>query len=279
MMKLGLITWDYRFAMGRKTCDYTGSAVMDLFGFVDRVAELGLDGFMVETEWIADDEMGKKLRERAEEYGLYIELGSWGVTVPVLERNIRMAHLLGAKVLRTALGGLRLITWNPATLEKELAAKTDDIRRAVPLLEKYQIRLAIENHQDATADELVRLIREIDSPYVGICVDTGNGLPIMENPYELIGKLVPYTMAAHFKDMTIINTSTFPAGAQILGVALGQGIFDLPRMLQMIQEYAPDINLTIETQLGPRDTPEESIKYEDGAVRESVRYAREVLKV
>jgi sugar phosphate isomerase/epimerase len=278
-MKLGLITWDYRFAMGRKVCDYNGPAVMDLFGFVDRVAELGLDGFMVESEWIPDDEMGKKLREYAEKRGLYIELGSWGVEIPVLERNIRLAHLLGAEILRTALSGLRLVTWDPVILEKELAMKTENVRRIVPLLEKYRVKLAIENHQDATSDELVTLMKQIASPCVGICVDTGNGLPIMENPYDVIRKLAPYTIAAHFKDMKIIHTGTFPAGAQLIGTALGQGIFDLPRMLRIIQEHAPDINLTIEIQLAPKETAEESIKYEDASVRESVRYAREVLKI
>jgi sugar phosphate isomerase/epimerase len=278
-MKLGLITWDYRFAMGRKVCDYNAPAVMDIFGFVDRVAELGLDGFMVEAEWILDDEMGKKLRAYAEKHGLYIELGSWGVETPVLERNIHLAHLLGAEILRTALGGLRLVTWAPATLEKELVVKTGNVRRIVPLLEKSRVKLAIENHQDATSDELVTLMKQIESPYVGICVDTGNGLPIMENPYEVVRKLAPYTIASHFKDMKIINTSTFPAGAQLIGTALGQGIFDLPRMLRIIQEHAPNINLTIEIQLSPKETAEESIKYEDIAVRESVRYAREVLKI
>jgi len=273
-MKLGLITWSYRFAMGRKPGDWFTPATMTLEGFVNRASELGLDGIMAERECIAD---ACALRRQAEAKGLYIELGSWGVDA--LEQDIRLAESLGGKVLRTALGGLRITTWDAEAIKKELKEKTEQIRKALPSLKKHKVKLALENHQDATSEEMIALLKELDSEWVGICVDTGNSLVIMENPYETVEKLAPYAFAVHFKDFKIMNTSAIPSGAKIEGVALGKGgIFDLRRMFRTIHAHAPDVNFTIECQLAPKETVAETLKYEDGSVVDSVRYLKELAK-
>ena len=44
--------------------------------------------------------------------------------------------------------------------------------------------VGIENHKDWLAAELVALIRAVDSPYVGACVDFGNNSRLLEDPDE-----------------------------------------------------------------------------------------------
>ncbi|MDO9541641.1 MAG: hypothetical protein Q7J98_04905, partial [Kiritimatiellia bacterium] len=111
------------------------------------------------------------------------------------------------------------------------------------------------------------------------CLDNGNAVPIMEDPYDDVKKLAPYAFAVHFKDYAILDTSKTPWGAKIVGVPYGQGVFDLPRMWKTIKDKAPNPNITIECTLEPKGTVAESLKYEDESVRECVRYAREVLNI
>src|SRR5579862_4912653 len=68
--------------------------------------------------------------------------------------------------------------------------------------EKHGIVIAVENHIDMLADEMVDLITSIDSPWLGVCLDTGNNLRMFEDPLEVSAKLAPFTRATHIKDLT-----------------------------------------------------------------------------
>ena len=278
-MKLGIITWSFRFAMGRKIQDYSGPQKMDIFAFIHHVKELGLDGYQCELPYLTDDERLSQIRKLNESLGLYIEVAGWGVNPNDLIPQIVKAHKVGAKVLRTALGGLRINTWDKRLLADELKEKKEQLRSVIPELKKYNIRLAVENHQDALLEEFLDILDSLDREWIGSCPDSGNNLLVAENPALAFEKLLPYAYACHFKDFTIRPTSVFPAGGIITGVALGQGIFDLHRMIEQIRRLAPHINVTIENQLEPKATPEESVEYEENCARESVRYARKVLNI
>ncbi len=278
-MKLGIITWSFRFAMGRKLQDYSGPQKMDIFAFIRHVKELGLDGYQCELPYLTDDEQISKIRKLNEQLGLYIEVAGWGANRDALISQIKKAHDVGASVLRTALGGLRLNTWDRKILAAELKEKKEQLRSVIPDLKKNNIRLAVENHQDALIDEFVEILDSLDREWIGSCPDTGNNLFVAENPSLAFETLLPYAYACHFKDFAIHPTSVFPAGGIITGVALGQGVFDLPHLMDLIRKHAPHINVTIENQLEPKATSQESVEYEEACARESVRYAREILNV
>ena len=278
-MKLGIITWSYRFAMGRKLQDYSGPQTMDIFAFIRHVKELGLDGYQCELPYLTDGEQISKIRKLNEKLGLYIEVAGWGANRDSLIEQIRKAHDVGASVLRTALGGLRIHTWDRTILAAELKEKTEQLRAVIPELKKYNIRLAVENHQDALLGEFVEILDSLDREWIGSCPDSGNNLLVAEDPSVAFETLLPYAYACHFKDFAIRPTSVFPAGGIITGVALGKGVFNLPHLMELIRKHAPHINVTIENQLEPKATPQESVEYEENCARESVRYAREILNV
>ncbi len=55
-------------------------------------------------------------------------------------------------------------------------------------LKKHRIRLAIENHEDETADEIIDVISAVDSVWIGAHCDIGNGMMAWEEPVHTVKK-------------------------------------------------------------------------------------------
>jgi sugar phosphate isomerase/epimerase len=58
-----------------------------------------------------------------------------------------------------------------------------------------------------------------------------------------VEKLAPFTFNTHFKDMAAEETET---GFQLSEVPLGEGMFDLPRMVRAIRAARPDVRFSLE---------------------------------
>ena len=81
----------------------------------------------------------------------------------------------------------------------------DSIRACLPVAEKAGVMLALENHWGLTTDidMLLRIWREVNSPWLGINADTGN---FPGDPYEGIAKLAPHA--------AIVQTKTYYGGGE-----------------------------------------------------------------
>lgn len=55
---------------------------------------------------------------------------------------------------------------------KQLVEVYEEIQAAIPVIEGTGVKLALENHTERFADEVVCLIKGTDHPLVGACVDT-----------------------------------------------------------------------------------------------------------
>ncbi|MFZ6012065.1 MAG: sugar phosphate isomerase/epimerase family protein [Bacteroidota bacterium] len=68
----------------------------------------------------------------------------------------------------------------------------DSIQQCLPTAEQYGVLLALENHWGlcSTPEGQLRIKKAIDSPWLGIMMDTGN---FLENPYDKLDMLAPYT--------------------------------------------------------------------------------------
>jgi len=110
-------------------------------------------------------------------------------------------------------------------------------------LERERLPVGIENHKDWRADELVDLLRSVDSPYLGACVDFGNNLALLEDPLEVVKKLAPFAVTTHLKDMAL---QPYPGGFELSEVPLGAGIFPLAQMIGVVRSARPDVPLCLE---------------------------------
>jgi sugar phosphate isomerase/epimerase len=114
------------------------------------------------------------------------------------------------------------------------------LRRA---FDRHRFPVGIENHKDFLTADLVRLLREVDSEYLGACVDFGNNLAMLDDPDETIERLAPYAVTTHVKDMAVVPTSD---GFELSEVPLGQGLLPLDRYVDTIRRVRPSAPFCLE---------------------------------
>jgi sugar phosphate isomerase/epimerase len=220
----------------------------DPLTFLDYCHALGAAG--VQTALGARDEAyAEKLRARAAEHKMYLE-GS--VRLPRDKREVerfaaemRTAQACGAKVVRTVLlDGRRYEVFDSAAaFRKSIEQARDSLLLARPLVERHGVKLAVENHKDLEAKALVELLRAIDSPDVGACVDTGNSLALLEPPQETAEVLAPYAFTTHVKDLGV---EEYAEGFLMAEVPLGAGFLDLARIVGVLSKAKPAPRLNLE---------------------------------
>ena len=79
---------------------------------------------------------------------------------------------------------LNIKKWNYKI--NSIIKKINDIK---PMLKKYNVKLAIENHQDLDSNDLLNIIRRVGKDYVGINFDVGNAFATCELPKDFFKKL------------------------------------------------------------------------------------------
>lgn len=238
-MKIGLETESYhlQFITGR----------MDIFQFIRKTAELGLDGVMINiVEWPGlpgwgtlesfEPEYLRRVKAEIQKYGFFAEMDTNGTDPAHLTQVIEVAHQIGADVIRTytCMG-----TYDP----DRLLAAPGDIRKIVPLLQKYRIKLAVENHEEELTSEVIRIIEEVGSPWVRAHCDVGNGMMAWEDPVEAVKKLAPYAFTTHFKDHIIVHDGD---DYRVCGVPVGTGSIDLEQIFKILVEQSSLTRINVE---------------------------------
>ena len=74
----------------------------------------------------------------------------------------------------------------------------ESIEKCLPSAEKCGVVLGLENHWGlaCTPEGVIKIINAIDSPWLKVTLDTGN---FLEDPYDRLEKLAPYTTFVHAK--------------------------------------------------------------------------------
>jgi sugar phosphate isomerase/epimerase len=220
----------------------------DPLTFLDYCHALGAAG--VQTSLGAREETyAAKLRARAEEHKMYLE-GS--VRLPRdkgdVERfaaEVRTAKECGAAVVRTVLlNGRRYEVFDSADAFRKAAdLARSSLLLAKPIVERHGVKLAVENHKDFESKALIDIIKAADSPEVGVCIDTGNSLALLEPPQETVEVLAPYAFSTHIKD---IGVEEYAAGFLMSEVPLGTGFVDLPALLGVLRKTKPAPRFNLE---------------------------------
>lgn len=135
---------------------------------------------------------------------------------------------------------------------QQLADTADVMRHLVPVLRDLNLKLAVENHAEATTFELVRLVETLGPDVAGINLDTGN-LPItLEDPRCALRRAAPYTIAAHLKDGVVVFGEH---GLVFNPRPCGEGGLPIAEVLRTLWETVPDLAVSIEDHGGLYDIP------------------------
>lgn len=245
--RLGLVIHSYSHRWHSKHSSIKHQAFHDVLDVMDHGRELGIGSLQIGVEgWSLD--LAQKARASCESYDMKLEgsirLPQAPGDVERFTHELRIGKEAGATIFRTATGGRRYeIFTQRADFELWKAGVKRSLELAEPVAQRLGVRIAVENHKDFETAELLDLMKAISSKQIGVCLDTGNSLALLESPLEVVRQLAPYTLTVHFKDIAVHLTED---GFEMAEVPLGQGMFDLPEMIRLIQTEAPEAEFHLE---------------------------------
>ena len=194
-----------------------------------------------------DVDWAREVRKQKEELDMYVEIQTFlpREDPAVFEHAVKVAREAGASSLRVVcLLGRRYEMFDSAAAWKTaIEGFHRQIAAAVPIVERHRMPLGIENHKDWRVDQQVALLEHYSSEYVGVTLDTGNNLSVLDDPIETVEKLAPYTFNVHFKDVAI---EEYESGFLLSEVPLGEGLLDLQHIVATIRRAKPDVRFSLE---------------------------------
>jgi sugar phosphate isomerase/epimerase len=245
---MGIVVHSYASRWNSKTPSKNYPGFTNALDLLDHCQQLGAGGIQtVVNGWSTD--FARNVRAKREQLGLYLE-GSIGLPkkaddVARFEQEVKNASEAGAHVLRTVCSsGRRYETYHSVDEFKQLTQNAlSSLRLAEPVVRKYKVKLAVENHKDWRANELVTLLKQINSEWIGVTLDFGNSISLLEDPMTVAQTLSPYVFTTHIKDMAV---DEYPDGFLLSEVPLGQGILDLPAMIALCKKHNPSVTFNLE---------------------------------
>lgn len=216
--------------------------------FVEHAATLGAAGVQTRIG-VLDKEEINALRSATERHSIYLEgitaLPKDDADVPRFDAELAAAKSAGASVLRTVcLSGRRYETFHSRDEFDEFARRSwKSLTLAEPVCARQQVRLAVENHKDCRVDEMIRWLKRLSSEYVGVCLDTGNSMALLEEPHAVVEAYAPWTMTTHLKDMGV---QEYDDGFLLSEVPFGDGLLDVPKVVESIRHNKPGVRLNLE---------------------------------
>lgn len=199
----------------------------------------------------------------AARHGVEIETGTSGTDPGHLRAYLRASEHLSARLVRTILRG------DGVSIERS----GNDLVEIVPDFERSGVRLAIENFEAFSSRRHAELIRGLDSPFVGSCIDTVNNLGRGEGTLEVLSELLPTVFCLHLKDFVSIR-SRADSGFEITGARLGTGVLPIEQIVDVVLATRPDASLIIEQWIPYQGTREATVALETQWAGGSIHYLR-----
>lgn len=190
------------------------------------------------------------VRKAAEKHGVAVE----GIVAPPKETKADRARFAeeliaarncGATVVRTVLlGGRRYEVFEKEQQFADFAKRTEEaLRAAEPVAAAQKVVLAVENHKDFRVDEQVALLKRFGSDWLGVCLDTGNNLALLDDPLGTVEALAPFTRTVHLKDIGLEEAAD---GFRMAEVPLGRGCLDLKAVVAAVVKANPRARFQLE---------------------------------
>jgi len=284
-MKIGIDSYCYHRFFGEVYPEQpTPARKMTPEEFLFRASELRVDGVSIESCFLPDYSSSYLggLKKLLDEYKLD-RVYAWGHPDGLaggrnqeaygdMIRSLERAKLIGADVMRVVGSSLR---FRHEPHQPQIERLTAMFRDAVKIAESQGIRLAVENHIDFTADEMLRLLEGVGSPYLGINFDTGNLLRLLDDPIKGMAKLARYTYATHVKDLKVRKGAPVDAWYFFSSTPVGEGLIDNLQLARLLAGAGYQGFLAVEIDFLHPDYNND----EDAAVEQSVRELRRIAAI
>lgn len=243
-MKVGIDSYCYHRFLGEVYPEQQPPATpLTMERVIDRAHELGCEGISLESCFFPSFDAGylADVRARLDAYG-FDRVYAWGHPDGLeagrnpqakedLVRHIHHAKAIGATVMRVV-GSSFSFVHDPH--EPQLRILSGWLKEAVRVAAGEGVSLAIENHIDYDADEILRLITEVDSPFFGVNLDTANFLRVHDDPVEATEKLAPHVLATHIKDVEPVKGRNVCGWNYFACVAAGEGLVEIDKIVAIL---------------------------------------------
>lgn len=203
-LKLSLAAYSYRHLLDGPRRS------MDLFGFADLAADMGLDAIEPTSYYFPPDaglEECRRLQRHAFRLGLDISGTAVRNDFCLVPGPARDASLAGVRdwverAVAMQAPVIRIFAGQVPRGDTEAAAVAraiDGLRESVAYAGTRGVTLALENHGGITATpaQLLRLVEAVDSPWFGVNLDTGNFQT--PDPYADLERIAPYAVNVQVK--------------------------------------------------------------------------------
>ncbi len=244
--KMGIDDFSYNIRSRAEKAGYTPRVTHDPLTFLKYCHSVGAGGLQC-VIGRREEAYAKELRAYLEDNDLFIEDSTWlggKVDLKRFEASVASVKAAGARAIRGFCGGRRYEQFDKREQFEEFADRSwKTIKSVAPIVEKYRIPLAIENHKDWLIPHMLEMLKRIDSEYVGVCIDSGNSFALLENPMDTVKAYAPWAHAVHLKDMAVCE---YEDGFLLADVVFGEGTLDLPKMVEIIRKAKPRMKFSVE---------------------------------
>lgn len=190
----------------------------------------------------------QEVREMARRLELHLETGGGGIlpkreedigqSIATLRRHIERAAAMGSPFVRCVLASERAAFPVRVELAMEWAVKI--LRSVRPELGGRGLKAIIEVHKDLQAWELREVVEAAGKDLVGVYLDTGNPVFVLEHPMTTLETLAPYVESAHLRDSVVYE---HPRGVAVQWVPLGEGVIDFRAFVNRLAELCPRVHV------------------------------------
>lgn len=274
-MNFGIGSFAYRWSIGRPY--YRPESPMSVDGLIDRVASYGVKRVLLCNNIPLHEfsaEQLEAIKKRLDIEGIIPETGSRGTDYNYFKKMIEVSEFLGSHTLRAAWDMDR--NMDAVGIKAQVLKGIETFKALIPECRKHNVRIAIENGKLNDIYEIREIAEGVDDEYFGVAVDTCNSTCFITPTEEVFRVLAPYAKSVHFKDYTVMLN---PRGDVITGVPMGKGYVDFPKLLEILKESGYEGNIFLELYIDRRDNHEETVRYEEDCVRQSMEYAKNILKL
>ena len=270
-MKLGISSYTYTWAIG--VPGYPVADPLTALGLLAKAKALGVSVVQIADNLPLDslNEDGiAALVDGASAYGIQVEVGTRGIQAALLATYLIIAQRFDSPIVRVVIDTAEHHPGVPEVIAL--------LNESLPAFGEAGTILAIENHDRFSVRDFTRILETIDSPYLGICLDTVNSFGALEGPEVVVDALGPWTVNLHIKDFNI-RRADHMMGFTIEGTPAGQGRLDLPWLLEKLKPHGRDFNAILELWTSPDSDMSATIAKEDAWAKESVRYLRKCISL
>lgn len=265
-MEIGISSYTYTWAVG--VPGFRPANPLRHLDLLKRAAAMGVrvvqfaDNLPLDKLSIGDLEA---LARKARELGISIELGIRGIHFRSIRTYVGLAERLESPILRTLIDSREQGFSEQGIIER--------LRNIEGLLRHTGVCLAIENHDSLPAKILARIVAKVGSEHIGICLDTANSLGVPEQIETVVNHLGRFTVNLHLKDFSIHRLPHL-MGFIVEGKLAGQGMLDIPWLLQRLRKFQRDPNIIIELWTPPESNLDKTIRKEERWAKVSIEYVR-----